>query len=95
MRSIERWCLAASSRSQLVEAAKNLPKGDGATVVPDSGIENINQEVDDLFGLGQLHRILAQVEFDSSAAARGHRRVKLRRAASRGRRTTAAAVPQA
>ena len=50
----------------LVEAAKNLPKGDVATVVADSGIENINQEVDDLFGLGQLHRILAQVEVSYS-----------------------------
>jgi putative transposase len=50
----------------LVEAAKNLPKGDGATVVTDSGIENVNQEVDDLLGLGQLHRILAQVEVSYS-----------------------------
>jgi transposase InsO family protein len=50
----------------LVEAANNLPKGDGATVVADSGIENVNQEVDDLFGLGQLHRILAQVEVSYS-----------------------------
>ncbi len=31
----------------LVEAAKNLPKnGDGATVIADSGIENVNGEVD-------------------------------------------------
>gem|GEM_PF-1477157 len=51
----------------LVEAAKNLPKnGDGATVVADSGIENVNGEVDSLWGLGQLHRILAQVEVSYS-----------------------------
>jgi transposase InsO family protein len=44
----------------LIEAAKNLPKdGDGATVVADSGGENVNHEVDDLFGLGQLRRVLA------------------------------------
>ena len=47
--------------------AKNLPKdGDGATVIADSGVENVNGEVDDLFGLGQLHRILAQVEVSYS-----------------------------
>jgi transposase InsO family protein len=51
----------------LVEAAKNLPKnGDGATVIADSGVENVNDEVDDLLGLGQLHRILAQVEVSYS-----------------------------
>jgi putative transposase len=51
----------------LVEAAKNLPKnGHVATVVADSGIENVNREVNDLFGLGQLRRVLAQVEVDYS-----------------------------
>jgi transposase InsO family protein len=51
----------------LVEAAKNLPKnGDGATVIADSGVENVNDEVDDLLGLGQLRRILAQVEVSYS-----------------------------
>ena len=51
----------------LAEAAKNLPKnGDGANVIADSGIENVNGEVDDFFGLGQLHRILAQVEVSYS-----------------------------
>jgi len=49
------------------EAAKNLPKdGGGATVVADSGVENINQEVDNLLGLGQLRRVLAQVEVSFS-----------------------------
>jgi transposase InsO family protein len=51
----------------LIEAAKNLPKnGDGATVIADSGVENVNGEGDDPFGLGQLHRILAQVEVSYS-----------------------------
>jgi transposase InsO family protein len=51
----------------LAEAAKNLPKnGDGANVIADSGIENVNGEVDALWGLGQLHRILAQVEVSYS-----------------------------
>jgi hypothetical protein len=44
-------------------AAKNLPSGgDGATVDADSGVENVNHGVDDLLGLGQLRRVLAQVE---------------------------------
>jgi transposase InsO family protein len=39
----------------LIEAAKNLSVGgDGATVVADSGGENVNHEVDDLLSLGQL-----------------------------------------
>ena len=51
----------------LIESAKNLPKGgDGATVVADSGDENVNHEVDDLLGLGQLRRVLAQVEVSFS-----------------------------
>jgi putative transposase len=51
----------------VIEAAKNLPKnGDGATVIADSGVENVNDEVDNLLGLGQLHRILAQVEVSYS-----------------------------
>ena len=51
----------------LIEAAKNLPMGgDGATVVADSGGENVNHEVDDLLGLGQLRRILALVEVSFS-----------------------------
>ncbi len=47
----------------LVEAAKNLPSGsEPATVVADSGVENVNGVVDALLGLGQLRRVLAQVE---------------------------------
>jgi transposase InsO family protein len=46
----------------LLEAAKKLPKNDdGVTVIADSGVENVNDEVDNLLGLGQLRRILAQV----------------------------------
>jgi len=71
-RRIRAWRLASRLEPQttclvLAEAAKNLPKnGDGATVIADSGIENVNGEVDNLFGLGQLHRILAQVEVSYS-----------------------------
>jgi putative transposase len=71
-RLILAWRLAPRLEPQttcsvLAEAAKNLPKnGDGATVIADSGIENVNGEVDNLFGLGQLHRILAQVEVSYS-----------------------------
>jgi transposase InsO family protein len=51
----------------LAEAARNLPKkSDGTTVIADSGIENVHGEVDGLFGLGQLHCILAQVEVSYS-----------------------------
>ncbi len=50
----------------LIEAAANLKNGDGATVIADSGGENVNHEVNDLFGLGQLRRILAQVEVSYS-----------------------------
>jgi putative transposase len=66
-RRILAWKLAPRLEPQgtclvLIEAGKNLLKnGDGATVIADSGIENVNGEVDDLFRLGQLHRILAQV----------------------------------
>ena len=71
-RRILAWKLALRLETQttcqiLVEAAKNLPKdGDGATVVADSGVENVNREVDNLLGLGQLRRVLAQVEVSYS-----------------------------
>ena len=71
-RRILAWKLAPRLEPQgtcsvLGEAGENLPKnGDGATVIADSGIENLNGEVDNLWGLGQLHRILAQVEVSYS-----------------------------
>ena len=52
-RRILAWKLAPRLEPQgiclvLVEAGKNLPKnGDGATVIADSGIENVNGEVDE------------------------------------------------
>jgi transposase InsO family protein len=46
----------------LHEAAKNLAVDAKATFVADSGVENVNGEVAELLGLGQLRRILAQVE---------------------------------
>jgi putative transposase len=51
----------------LVEAAKTLPpEEDPASVVADSGFENVNGAVDALLGLGRLRRVLAQVEVDFS-----------------------------
>jgi transposase InsO family protein len=51
----------------LVEAGKTLPpEEDPATVVADSGVENVNGAVDALLGLGRLRRVLAQVEVDFS-----------------------------
>ena len=47
----------------LSEAAEQLPELDGpATLYADSGVENVNGEVDDLLDLGKLQRVLAQVE---------------------------------
>ena len=51
----------------LLEAAKNLSAdGSPATVVADSGVENVNGEVDRLLGIGRLRRVLAQVEMTFS-----------------------------
>jgi transposase InsO family protein len=51
----------------LVEAGKTLPPEEApATVVADSGVENVNGAVDALLGLGRLRRVLAQVEVDFS-----------------------------
>jgi putative transposase len=67
-RRILAWKLATRLEPQatcqlLTEAARNLPAEAGsATVVADSGVENVNGEVDSLFGLSQLRRVLAQVE---------------------------------
>jgi transposase InsO family protein len=71
-RRILAWRLAARLEPKttclvLAEAAKNLLKnGDGANVIANSGVENVNDEVDDLLGLGQLRRIFAQVEVSYS-----------------------------
>jgi putative transposase len=51
----------------LAEAAKHLPAGSEATsVVADSGVENVNQEVNAWFDVGPLRRVLAQVEVSFS-----------------------------
>ena len=51
----------------LAQAGKHLPVGGGATsVVADSGVENVNEEVDALFDVGPLRRVLAQVEVSFS-----------------------------
>jgi len=47
----------------LAEAGKHLHAGSDATsAVADSGVENVNQEVNALFASGPLRRVLAQVE---------------------------------
>ena len=47
----------------LLKAAKNLPSNTApATVVTDSGVENVNAKVDALLSLHPLRPILAQVE---------------------------------
>jgi putative transposase len=49
------------------QAGKHLPAGSDATsVVADSGVENVNQEVNALFESGPLRRVLAQVEVSFS-----------------------------
>jgi putative transposase len=71
-RRILAWKLATSLEpgttcQVLTEAADQLPKLDGpATLYADSGIENVNGEVDDLLDLGKLRRVLAQVEVSFS-----------------------------
>ena len=51
----------------LAKAAKHLPAGSDATsVVADSGVENVNQEVNAWFASGPLRRVLAQVEVSFS-----------------------------
>jgi putative transposase len=51
----------------LAEAAKHLPAGSDATsVVADSGVENVNEEVNAWFDVGPLRRVLAQVEVSFS-----------------------------
>ena len=62
------WKLAARIEPQttcavLSKAAARLDlKTSPATVVADSGVENVNAEIDELIGLGHLRRVLAQVE---------------------------------
>jgi putative transposase len=51
----------------LAEAGKHLPAGsDASSVVADSGVENVNQEVNAWFDAGPLRRVLAQVEVSFS-----------------------------
>jgi putative transposase len=63
----------------LAEAAKHLPAGSDATsVVADSGVENVNEEVNAWFDIGPLRRVLAQVEvsFSNSVIEAGWRSSK-------------------
>jgi putative transposase len=56
-------CLDPSTTcAVLLQASNALGLTDRATVVADSGVENVNSQVDALLGLGQLRLILAQVE---------------------------------
>ncbi|MEO8214169.1 MAG: hypothetical protein ABI560_13295, partial [Myxococcales bacterium] len=74
-RRILAWKLAARREPQdtcavLAQAAKELAvRDESATVVVDSGVENVNGAVDDLIGLGQLRRVL---RFRSSPRAPEH-----------------------
>jgi putative transposase len=67
-RRILAWKLAArlelgTTCRLLIEAARNLPQlAESPTVVADSGVENVNGEVDALLKSGRLRRVLAQVE---------------------------------
>jgi transposase InsO family protein len=67
-RRILAWKLAVRLQPEttclvLGEAARNLPQmSEPPTVVADSGVQNVNGEVDALVGSGCLRRVLAQVE---------------------------------
>jgi putative transposase len=71
-RRILAWKLASSLKpgstcQVLVEAAAPLPELDGpATLYADSGVENVNGEVDALLDFRKLQRVLAQVEVSFS-----------------------------
>lgn len=71
-RRILAWKLAASLEpgttcQVLTDAADQLPELDGpATLYADSGVENVNGEVNALLDLAKLRRVLAQVEVSSS-----------------------------
>jgi len=68
-RRILSWRLAqrldpATTCEILMEAGKNLDRA--PTVVADSGVENVNAQVDQLMTDGFVHRVLAQVEVSFS-----------------------------
>ena len=68
-RRILSWRLAqrldpATTCEILTEAGKNLDRA--PTVVADSGVENVNAQVDQLMTDGLVHRVLAQVEVSFS-----------------------------
>lgn len=71
-RRILAWKLAASLEpgttcQVLTDAADQHPELDGpATLYADSGVENVNGEVNALLDLGKLRRVLAQVEVSFS-----------------------------
>jgi putative transposase len=71
-RRILAWKLAlhlgpSTTCQLLAEAGKHLPAGsDPTSVVADSGVENVNEEVNALFEVGPLRGVLAQVEVSFS-----------------------------
>ena len=71
-RKILAWRLArrldpATTCEVLIRAGEQLPTSeDPATVYADSGVENVNGQVDGLLSLGKLRRVLAQVEVSFS-----------------------------
>jgi hypothetical protein len=54
--------LEPTTTCRVLEAAGEHLPGTFPTVVADSGVENVNHEVDRLLDLGRLRRVLAQVE---------------------------------
>ena len=55
-----------NTRDVLVRAASNLECSTKAEVYMDSGVENLNTSVDELFLDGVLHRVIAQIDVSFS-----------------------------
>ena len=70
-RRILAWTVAdrldpMNTRDVLVRAASNLERSTRAEVYMDSGVENLNDSVDQLFAGGALRRIIAQIDVSFS-----------------------------
>jgi hypothetical protein len=60
---------ARNRRGFHIEAGKHLGAGSNATcVVADTSVENVNEQVNAWFDVGQLRRLLAQVEVSFSSS---------------------------
>jgi len=70
-RRILAWTVAGhlhpmNTHKVLVQAVKRLAGETGADVVMDSGVENLNGAVDDLFDATALRRVIAQIDVSFS-----------------------------